>query len=221
LVSKLLNRVFKEHKSEERCLYDHVAEEYAADDAQAAPILKGLVAKLIAEERCSYILDLGCGAGRYFPVLKGDLIVGVDLSVGMLKQALRKFKSVNLIQSDVFHLPFRKGVFDLVISMSIIGEHCPFNVELLEEIRRTLSQDGVFAFTSVPLHHYLTRLPLIMYMLLRGRSVYSIFYASKHRIKTSLWRLGFKIDCIQEIHSKPSTVQAHHYVVAIKQSADA
>jgi ubiquinone/menaquinone biosynthesis C-methylase UbiE len=219
-MSKVVTWLLRKHKLNERQLYDSVAERYAASDGRAAPILKSLVNELVAEKRPSSVLDLGCGAGRYFPVLKGDLIVGVDLSVGMLKQALRKFKHANLIQGDIFHLPFKKGIFDVAISMSIMGELCPFSEALLGEVRRTLSKKSSFAFTVVPLYHYVAKFPIVVYCALKERRVHSIFCASRHRIKANLKKLGFRTVRIEEVHEIHANTP-HYYVVGTRHGADA
>jgi SAM-dependent methyltransferase len=61
-------------------------------------------------------LDMGCGFGRhiYYAALFGAEMVGVDLSDAIESTAenVRELNSVHLIQADVYHLPFRPGVFD-------------------------------------------------------------------------------------------------------------
>jgi len=59
------------------------------------------------------VLDVGCGSGRDTAWLaeQGFRAVGVDLSSGMLEQALAHDVAAPLIQADMAHLPFRRGSF--------------------------------------------------------------------------------------------------------------
>jgi len=190
--------------------YDLTAESYASSDKKYAERnldiklrIRGLVSKI----RPNVILDLGCGGGRYFPFLKGELMVGVDLSKGMLKEA-KRFKHVQLIQADVYHLPFRESSFDLIISMSVIGECCPFNIELLKEISNILRSKGTFLFTVIPLHHLLLPsqkylqffIPFQFIQLMRSNTYLPHFGASKLQIIAILRKLELEICKIDERH---------------------
>lgn len=114
----------------------------------------------------------------------------------MLKQAKKHVKKtkINLIQADIYHLPFRKKTFDFILSMSVIGEYCPFNLEFLKEICSILRSEGTFLFTVIPLHHLLLPskrylmffLPLRIFNLIRGKSVIFYFGVSKAEIRNKL-----------------------------------
>ena len=73
-------------------------------------------------------LDLGCGFGRhvYNAAQFGAEMVGVDLSDAIESTAenTREFENVHLIQADVYHLPFRPGVFDFAYSIGVL-HHLP------------------------------------------------------------------------------------------------
>jgi len=202
--------------------YDSTAERYALFDEQNPQTnldIKRGVEKLVSEKKPVVILDLGCGSGRYLPFLKGELIVGIDFSIGMLKHA-KKFKNANFIQADIFNLPFKENTFDLIISMSIIGEHCPLNMKLLKEISYVLSLKGTLAFTVIPLHHRLLPYkgyiwffwPFLIIQLMLGKET-TIFCASKFEINNKLRKLGLEIMQIKERHG---IVYPHFLVVGTR-----
>ncbi len=60
------------------------------------------------------VLDLGCGTGRLLNVSNEERVVGIDLSIEMLRLAKRK--SASIARADGHHLPFASGSFDAVIA---------------------------------------------------------------------------------------------------------
>jgi SAM-dependent methyltransferase len=192
--------------------YNSTTEQYALIDEehpQANLDIKIMINNVVTRQKPAFVLDLGCGTGRYFSFLRGETIVGVDLSIEMLKHAKKlKFKNIGLIRADIYHLPLRKGIFDLIISMSIIGECTPFDLKLLQEIRFVLRSTGTFLFTVIPLHHLLLPfkkylmffIPLQIFKLVRGENTLFCFGTSKLEIKNKLRRLGLEIAQIKERH---------------------
>jgi SAM-dependent methyltransferase len=73
-------------------------------------------------------LDMGCGFGRhiYNAAVFGAEMVGVDLSDAIESTAenVRELPNVHLIQADVYHLPFKPGVFDFAYSIGVL-HHLP------------------------------------------------------------------------------------------------
>jgi len=86
---------------------------------------------LLGDLRGAYVLDIGCGTGRNFKLLRdriGDrgTIVGVDLSAGMLARARERIESEglnhnHLIRGDAARLDMLEGPFDAVTSMWCLG----------------------------------------------------------------------------------------------------
>ncbi|MEM2293277.1 MAG: hypothetical protein QXF61_09570 [Nitrososphaeria archaeon] len=67
--------------------YDSTAAEYAKQDEENSKAnldIKNMVKSLTSFSKNILCLDLGCGAGRYFPFIEGET-VRVDLSTKMLK----------------------------------------------------------------------------------------------------------------------------------------
>ena len=94
------------------------------------------------------VLDLGCGSGRNFRKVKGVKLTGVDFSGELLKHAKvnaeKKNIDVDLIQAEVFGLPFEDNSFDAVLLYAVL--HCvetgKKREKTLEEIYRILKPDG-------------------------------------------------------------------------------
>ena len=74
------------------------------------------------------VLDAGCGMGRFADVVSrgGGEVVGVDLSyaIDAAQENIGLRPNVHLVQADVFHLPFRKDVFDCIFSIGVL-HHTP------------------------------------------------------------------------------------------------
>lgn len=70
------------------------------------------------------ILDAGCGSGRFVDLFSkyGEEVVGVDLSFSV-NDAFRYCglrRNVHVLQADLFKLPLRENVFDLVFSFGVL-----------------------------------------------------------------------------------------------------
>jgi ubiquinone/menaquinone biosynthesis C-methylase UbiE len=92
---------------------DLLSGKYAAtwsDDIQKDVVFKFLEAMPKAAPS-DYILDLACGPGNYISALSrsGNIVVGLDLSAGMLSCA--KHSSSLLIRGDASALPFADAAF--------------------------------------------------------------------------------------------------------------
>lgn len=96
-----------------------------------------------------WILDAGCGAGRFLDVSSGvgAEVVGVDISdaVDAAKQTLRGRKNVHLIQASIYELPFRAGVFDGCYCIGVI-QHTPDPLAALRALPRVVRAGGRLAF---------------------------------------------------------------------------
>jgi len=96
------------------------------------------------------VLDIGCGAGpglRYL-AMRGARSFGVDASFYALRQSATLVECRGLAQTDARgSLPFRDGVFGLVVASEVI-EHLPEGVAFLRECRRVLREGGTLLLTT-------------------------------------------------------------------------
>lgn len=69
------------------------------------------------------ILDIACGTGTLITDIVAESLsaIGIDLSAGMLQQAMRKRTGGKWIRGDFYRLPFPSGVFDYVVETNALG----------------------------------------------------------------------------------------------------
>ena len=113
-----------------------------------APAIRAALLDSIGAKTPPRLLDIGAGTGRFgWPfAAAGDNYVGVDLSVGMLRQfVLRptesKDKAPCLVQADGDRLPFRNATFDAVLLMHVLNAVRDWR-RLVSEAARVLHLNG-------------------------------------------------------------------------------
>lgn len=95
------------------------------------------------------LLDLGCGTGEYAILMErmGFTVTGVDFSKAMLLVAKSKKRKshasdrLHLVRSEGSELPFKDGLFDVAVCISVL-DLTPFYNQLLSEIYRVLKYGG-------------------------------------------------------------------------------
>lgn len=97
-----------------------------------------------------WILDAGCGSGRFAEIAadSGCNLVALDMSnaVDAAKANLSGLRNINFIQADMFHLPFRQFTFDGVYSIGVL-QHTPDPYAAICYLLGMVSSGGQFAFT--------------------------------------------------------------------------
>ena len=67
-------------------------------------------------EKNSYILDIGCGNGKYM-IYRDDIIMkGIDISIELVK--ICKNKNLDVIHGNMTNLPFEDNTFDGILSVA-------------------------------------------------------------------------------------------------------
>jgi len=95
------------------------------------------------------ILDLACGTGRHLiPLLaEGYKLLGVDSSSKLLRIAKQRCPRIDVIRVDLRSLPFKKEVFEAIISMDTSVGYLPTETDdrkSMIELNRTLVKGGTF-----------------------------------------------------------------------------
>jgi len=133
--------------------YDHSAKVYDAQYAeeQNAKIKAALSHLNLRED--SLILDVGCGAGLLFEHL-GDsvkLLVGLDLSSGILKEAkkrAKRFLRTALIRADADLTPFPNEIFDAVFAITLL-QNMPNPPLTIQEMARVAQASAIIVVTGL------------------------------------------------------------------------
>lgn len=124
----------------EEIIEDYVAWYSTPYGRYAHELEMALVLRFLGEYERKKILDVGCGPGFYAELLSPvSQIVGIDSSKAMLK--LARQRSSGFVLASAESLPFKEGVFDLVLSvlaLCFVGDHDV----ALNEIRRAVKKDG-------------------------------------------------------------------------------
>lgn len=98
-----------------------------------------------------WILDVGCGAGRFLEVASRQNceVVGVDLSnaTDAARATLSDRKNVHLVQASIYELPFRDAVFDGCYCIGVI-QHTPDPNRSMRSLPRVLKPSGRIAITA-------------------------------------------------------------------------
>jgi ubiquinone/menaquinone biosynthesis C-methylase UbiE len=98
------------------------------------------------------ILDAGCGTGVFsLDILSsGSQVIGLDISLPMLRSAREKFGGYPFYQvlGDISTLPFREGTFDKVVSITAI-EFIKDAKKCVAELFRVTKRGGIVAVANL------------------------------------------------------------------------
>jgi 18S rRNA (guanine1575-N7)-methyltransferase len=121
-----------EHQAPAEIVYnDTEAKKYTVNTRiaaiQADMSYRALELLNLPEDKCCYLLDIGCGSGLSSEVLEdeGHVWVGVDISPSMLEVAREREIQGDMFLQDIGDgFGFRPGTFDGAISISVIQWLC-------------------------------------------------------------------------------------------------
>jgi ubiquinone/menaquinone biosynthesis C-methylase UbiE len=104
--------------------------------------------KALFKNKAGKILDVGCGTGLYWPVLKnyGNEIIGIDSSEAMIKEARhlikrKKLSGVNARVQNCEDIDMADESFDSVLCVDVL-HHIPNLKSALKEFHRILKPGG-------------------------------------------------------------------------------
>src|ERR1044072_6910655 len=97
-----------------------------------------------------WILDAGCGAGRFLDVASQNEcdVVGIDLSsaIDASRKNLEGRKNVHLVQASIYELPFKKGAFAGCYCIGVI-QHTPDPQKTVSALPQFVKKDGDIVVT--------------------------------------------------------------------------
>lgn len=97
-----------------------------------------------------WLLDAGCGAGRFAEVAaaRGANLVALDYSsaVDAAAQTLASFANADLVQGSLLEPPFRPGVFDFAYCIGVV-QHTPDPNAAIRNVIACLKPAGRFCFS--------------------------------------------------------------------------
>jgi ubiquinone/menaquinone biosynthesis C-methylase UbiE len=134
--------------------YDAIAHLYDAqpyrDKAVDPELIRFLERR--AEVAPPAILDIACGTGTQLAanrgVVVGAQLVGLDRSLGMLRQARSKAIDIAWVRGDAALMPFRPGSFDFV-TCQFGFHHVPDKDAMLHDVHRVLRCGGRFVMRNL------------------------------------------------------------------------
>jgi 2-polyprenyl-3-methyl-5-hydroxy-6-metoxy-1,4-benzoquinol methylase len=98
-----------------------------------------------------WVLDAGCGAGRFLDVASktGAEVVGLDISsaIDAAKSSLAGRANVHFVQASIFEPPFRTNAFDACYCIGVV-QHTPDPQRAMQALPRVLAPGGRIAITA-------------------------------------------------------------------------
>ncbi len=128
--------------------YAHNAHSFAGARQRGWPLMLTLLQYIKKGDR---VLDLGCGSGRFFPLVQqqGAHYLGIDFSRTMLSEARRMYPQAEFRLGDILDLPKFDQPFDIIIVLAVL-HHLPHK-EMREKAVRNIAanlQAGGYALVS-------------------------------------------------------------------------
>ena len=97
----------------------------------------------------NFVLDFGCGSGltTEYLFLKDMNVIGIDISLTLLKRACKRIlgKHLPVLQYDGQRMPFRSGTLDAIVTYVVLN-HLIKEEQLssvLQELHRILNNNGI------------------------------------------------------------------------------
>lgn len=118
--------------------YDATAKFYKKRYYNIQLVKYGIILKKIINRKF-LVIDIGCGVGLlcHLLSLRGFRVIGVDLSIEMLREAKksRQLPNISFLCCDSDFLPFRSDVFTGAFSVTLLQNLSDYTLSLSEMVR--------------------------------------------------------------------------------------
>ena len=138
-VSEKPTEIEKKHVYE---VYDKISAHFSQTRYKPWPQVSEFLNSL---EKDSYVLDIGCGNGKYLSVNENLKTFGTDRSGNLLSIAKEKNENSQFFIADSLKLPIRTESFDAAISIAVIHHFSNelLRIQALREIFRIVKKGGL------------------------------------------------------------------------------
>lgn len=97
------------------------------------------------------IIDIGCGTGSFLgiihdSIINGTKMIGIDISLEMIKKAHKKYPEIDFIVADSDSLPFRDNTFSNIFSITVL-QNLPEPETSFQEIHRISKEQAKIAIS--------------------------------------------------------------------------
>ena len=122
-------------------VYDKISEHFSHTRYKPWPQVAEFLNSL---EKDSYVLDIGCGNGKYLSVNENLNMFGTDRSGNLLSIAKEKNSNSQFFVADSLKVPIRSESFDAAISIAVIHHFSNelLRIQALKEIFRIVKKGG-------------------------------------------------------------------------------
>lgn len=152
-------------------------------------------------------LEVGCGTGHWLEAVRKhvSIVVGVDLSQGMLEHA-KRFGGTRLVRARAESLPLRSASFDRIFCINAF-HHFSDKAAFIHEARRVLRPNGGLFTVGIDPHTGLDQWWIYDYFehsleIDKGR------YPPTHEIRSLMEEAGFHKCQTKEAQHKPRVFSA-------------
>jgi len=147
---------------------------------------------LLDKTKKEKVLELGCSSG--FLTKHLGKVTAIDTSKKMLKITKKKNPEAKVIEADMFNLPFKKQMFDKIVTMRVWNHLGREDLELaLNEASKVLKKRGQIIF-DIEEKNSLRRLVNFFYKKLKGIRGFKVYQYSFEEIFFILENNGFSIE---------------------------
>jgi len=147
--------------NEIRSIFDEFSKSYTkASDTQLQRFFRGRFKKIIKKySKGNKILEIGCGNGLLLNEIHNikiwDLVVGIDISSEMLKQADNGRTNQILIQADGLHnIPFIANTFDTIVCVYGPLSYARNITVAFKEMCRVMKKSGILIGSVTSKYRY-------------------------------------------------------------------